>query len=96
MFATARTSTLVLLALALSIPAGCNLVPQQTLRQSQIRAMQLAGQNRQLNQHNVALKSNLDVSNQRLTNIQSERSLLQQRSGNRIFPIGADCCLCNP
>ncbi|GIS61400.1 MAG: hypothetical protein CM1200mP2_36250 [Planctomycetaceae bacterium] len=41
MFATARTSTLVLLALALSIPIGCNLVPQQTLRQSQIRAMHL-------------------------------------------------------
>ena len=82
MFATARTSTLVLLALALSIPIGCNLVPQQTLRQSQIRAMQLAGQNRQLNQNNVALKSNLDVSNQRLANMQSERSLLQQRYVN--------------
>ena len=82
MSSTARTSVPVLLALAVTLGAGCNMVPQQTLRQSQIRAMQLAGNNRQLSRDNMALKSNLDVSNQRLTNLHSERSLLQQRYVN--------------
>jgi len=58
------------------------MVPQQTLRQSQVRAVQLAGQNRQLSQNNMALKSNLDVSNQRLANLNNERTLLQQRYVN--------------
>jgi len=58
------------------------MVPQQTLRQSQVRAVQLAGQNRQLSQDNMALKSNLDVSNQRLANLNNERTLLQQRYVN--------------
>ena len=58
------------------------MVPQQTLRQSQVRAVQLAGQNRQLSRDNMALKSNLDVSNQRLANLNNERTLLQQRYVN--------------
>jgi len=82
MSSTARTSAPVLLALAATLAAGCNMVPQQTLRQSQNRAMQLAGNNRQLSRDNMALKSNLDVSHQRLTNLNSERSLLQQRYVN--------------
>jgi len=79
---TVRTAALVLLVLALTIETGCNMVPQQTLRQSQVRAMQLAGQNRQLSRNNTALKSNLNVSNQRLANLDSERTLLQQRYVN--------------
>jgi len=82
MSATARTSALVLLVLTLAFGVGCNMVPQQTLRQSQVKAMQLAGQNRQLSRDNMALKSNLDVSNQRLSNMNSERTLLQQRYVN--------------
>ena len=93
MSSTARTSAPVLLALAVTLGAGCNMVPQQTLRQSQIRAIQLAGNNRQLSRDNTALKSNLDVSNQRLTNLHSERSLLQQRYVNLLkqqSPLSAE------
>ena len=82
MSVTARTPAFVLLSLALTLGAGCNMVPQQTLRQSQVTAIQLAGQNRQLGRDNMALKSNLDVSNQRLANLHSERTLLQQRYVN--------------
>ena len=80
--ATARTFTLVLPTLALTFAAGCNMVPQQALRQSQTRSIQLAGQNRQLSRDNMSLKSNLNVSNQQLTNLDSERTLLQQRYVN--------------
>ena len=82
MSVTVRQSIPVLLALTLTLGIGCNMVPQQTLRQSQVRAVQLAGQNRQLSQDNMALKSNLDVSNQRLANLNNERTLLQQRYVN--------------
>lgn len=82
MSVTVRQSIPVLLALTLTLGIGCNMVPQQTLRQSQVRAVQLAGQNRQLSQNNMALKSNLDVSNQRLANLNNERTLLQQRYVN--------------
>ncbi|MED5447579.1 MAG: OmpA family protein [Planctomycetota bacterium] len=82
MSVTVRQSIPVLLALTLTLGVGCNMVPQQTLRQSQVRAVQLAGQNRQLSQDNMALKSNLDVSNQRLANLNNERTLLQQRYVN--------------
>ncbi len=71
-----------ILALLISCLPGCNMVPQQTLRQTQVRAMQLAGQNRQLSRDNLTLKSNLDVSSQRLANLQNERTLLQQRYVN--------------
>lgn len=79
MSATSRASVLGLLVLVLFPQTGCNMVPQQTLRQSQLRSWQLAGQNRQLSQTNAALKSNLDVSSQRLTNLSNERTLLHQR-----------------
>ena len=79
MSAASRASVLGLLVLVLFPQTGCNMVPQQTLRQSQLRSWQLAGQNRQLNTNNVSLKSNLDVSNQRLTNLHNERTLLHQR-----------------
>ena len=82
MSVTVRQSIPVLLALSLTLGIGCNMVPQQTLRQSQVRAVQLAGQNRQLSRDNMALKSNLDVSNQRLANLNNERTLLQQRYVN--------------
>jgi chemotaxis protein MotB len=82
MSVTVRQSIPVLLALTLTLGIGCNMVPQQTLRQSQVRAVQLAGQNRQLSQDNMALKSNLDVSSQRLANLNNERTLLQQRYVN--------------
>ena len=82
MSVTVRQSIPVLLALSLTLEIGCNMVPQQTLRQSQVRAVQLAGQNRQLSRDNMALKSNLDVSNQRLANLNNERTLLQQRYVN--------------
>ena len=82
MSVTVRQSIPVLLALTLTLGIGCNMVPQQTLRQSQVRAVQLAGQNRQLSRDNMALKSNLDVSNQRLANLNNERTLLQQRYVN--------------
>ena len=82
MSVTVRQSIPVLLALSLTLGIGCNMVPQQTLRQSQVRAVQLAGQNRQLCRHNMTLKSNLDVSNQRLANLNNERTLLQQRYVN--------------
>ena len=82
MSVTVRQSIPVLLAPSLTLGIGCNMVPQQTLRQSQVRAVQLAGQNRQLSRDNMALKSNLDVSNQRLANLNNERTLLQQRYVN--------------
>jgi len=82
MSVTVRQSIPVLLALSLTLGIGCNMVPQQTLRQSQVRAVQLAGQNRQLSRDNMTLKSNLDVSNQRLANLNNERTLLQQRYVN--------------
>lgn len=82
MTVTARVLLATLVALLSAPQFGCNLVPQQTLRQSQARTWQLAGQNRQLSHNNASLRSNLNVASQRLTNLQNERTLLHQRYSN--------------
>ena len=79
---------------------GCNLVPQNTLRHSQLRARQLYNQNKSLavqreqssriaqqaageaghlRSEVAQLQGDLDVANQRLQNLQSERSELKER-----------------
>ncbi|MBM83700.1 MAG: flagellar motor protein MotB [Planctomycetaceae bacterium] len=89
---------------------GCNLVPQSTLRQSQLRGRQLYNQNKSLAVQRAEserlasqmagdvskLQSDLDVANQRLQNLQGERSELKDRlvkminQRNEESPLSAD------
>ena len=76
--------------------AGCCCVPQQSLQQAQLRTMQMYQQNRQLamqrdglsqqanalSAENQSLKQNLDVATQRLSNLQSSNTQLEQRVKN--------------
>ncbi len=96
----ARISLFTVTALLACSQTACNMVPQRTLQQSQLRAWQLYHQNKslaaqrgqarqssqslvadktQLERKNAQLRSNLDIVNQRLGNLNSERSQLQQR-----------------
>lgn len=84
------TITLLLLV------TGCNTVPQQYLHQSQLRTQMIYRQNQQLAAErdgygqsagalaaeNQQLKQNLDIANQRLDNLQSSSSQLEQRVKN--------------
>ena len=96
---SARISLFTVTALLVCSQTACNMVPQRTLRQSQLRAWQLYNQNKslatkrrqdqqssqslaanrtQLERKNAQLRSSLDIANQRLGNLNSERSQLQQ------------------
>ncbi|MBW3543156.1 MAG: OmpA family protein [Planctomycetes bacterium] len=89
----ARRLVPVFLVLLASSQTACNLVPRQSLRQSQLRAFQLhrSGQTlaserdhahlraQELAQRNSELESSLATANQRLNNLNAERSALQQR-----------------
>lgn len=81
---------------ALLVAAGCTSVPQQYLHQSQLRTQMLYRQNQQLAaerdsygqsagalaSENQSLKQNLEIANQRLDNLQSSNSQLEQRMVN--------------
>jgi len=100
MVLSARYLAITGILIAATGQVGCNLVPQNSLRQSQLRARQLynqnkslavqreqsnriahqaAGQSGQLQVEVSELQGELDVANQRLQNLQSERSELKER-----------------
>jgi chemotaxis protein MotB len=85
-----------LAAVSLAAFGGCNMVPRQCLHESQLRSQMLYRQNRQLAlqrdgysqsatalaSENQSLKQNLEVANQRLSNLQSSNSQLEDRVQN--------------
>ena len=77
---SARMSLCCLLGLLAWSQTGCNMVPHQTLRLSQLRAQQLYAQNKSLameagqaSQRAQQLESQLSIANQRIGNLKQER-----------------------
>jgi len=58
---------------------ACNMVPRQRLRHSQIQTQQLYRQNRELVNEREIIQNELDIANQRLQNLVSEREHIQTR-----------------
>ncbi len=69
----ARLSLCCLLGLLAWSQTGCNMVPRQTLRLSQLRARQLYTQNKSLTVESGKLQSELNIANQRIANLNRER-----------------------
>jgi chemotaxis protein MotB len=89
----ARAIYSCVIGLVLCGQTACNMVPRQALRQSQLRSVQLYQQNQSvmaerdqysqmaqgMTQQLAQMESSLQTANQRLANLNSERSKLQDR-----------------
>lgn len=85
----ARIGVASVMGLVMVSQTACNLVPNDVLRQSQLRARQLYQQNQSLAMERERLQSeasrlqeSLEIANQRLDNLKNERSTLHQRYVN--------------
>jgi len=63
---------------------ACNMVPQQTLRQSQMQSMQWYKQSQALASKNQQMEQSLMAANQRLDNLSAERGQLHQKFINAL------------
>jgi chemotaxis protein MotB len=82
---SARTSIAIVCGLACVAPAGCNLVPASSLRSSQMQAQRLYSQNQQLAGQAARagqLEAQVNLLNQRVSNLASERATLRDRYAN--------------
>ncbi|GAB4159448.1 MAG: hypothetical protein Tsb009_36770 [Planctomycetaceae bacterium] len=83
---TLRLFVFSVIGLALFGQTACNMVPYQAMRRSQLRALQLYQEKEALSQHNQSLsqqlansEARLQTANQRINNLNNERSTLRER-----------------
>ncbi len=75
----ARISVACLVGLMVCTTTACNMVPQQTLRQSQMQTMHWYKQYQTLASDRSRLEQSLAAANQRLDNMNAERGQLHQK-----------------
>ena len=80
----ARIRIFCVIGLVVCGSAACNMVPHQTLRQSQMQSMQWYKQSQSLAANNQQLEQSLAAANQRLDNLSAERGQLHQKYINAL------------